>query len=93
VRGPLSAYIYDFANRFRAKLAGRPQQPIFELRVRRTPVSRSTKVKLVTRDADELRQAMREIPEILRVEGQTSYWDDSTNRWRQVDYKKVDLDH
>jgi hypothetical protein len=89
----LSAYLYDFANRLRTKLAGQPQQPIFELRVRRTPVRQSTKIKLVATDSDELRQAMREIPEILRMEGQTSYWDSSANRWRQIDSNKDDLDH
>jgi hypothetical protein len=89
----LSAYLYDFANRFRKKLERQPRQPIFELRVRRTPISRSTKIKLIAADDDKLRQAMREIPEILRAEGQTSYWYGSANRWHQIVSNEEDIDH
>lgn len=85
----LSAYLYDLAIRFRSKLAGKPQKPIFELRVRRTPISRSTRIKLVADDADELRQAMQAIPEILRAEGETAYWDNSARRWSKIQSKEL----
>jgi hypothetical protein len=89
----LSEYLYDLANRFRVILAGRPRRPTFEVRVRRTPVSHSTKIKLVAADADELRRAMREIPEILRAESQAAYWDSSGDRWQQIGPKEDDIDH
>jgi hypothetical protein len=86
----LSAYLYDLAVRFKAKLAGKPEKLVFELRVRRTPIFRSTKIKLVADDTDELRQAMQAIPEILRAEGQTAYWDSSEKCWVQLNPKKLD---
>jgi hypothetical protein len=84
-----SSYLYDLASRFRARLLGHSSQPVFELRVRRTPACRSTKIKLVVKDDDELRRVMQEVPEILRVEAQAAYWDSTAVRWRQI-YREQD---
>lgn len=80
----LSSYLYDLANRFRARIAGQPKQPTFEFRVIRTPRSHTTEVKLTVADEDELRRAMREVPEILRAEGQVAYWDGTEGQWHQI---------
>ncbi len=76
------ARLYQFS--WIARIAGQPKQPTFEFRVIRTPRSHTTEVKLTVADEDELRRAMREVPEILRAEGQVAYWDGTEGQWHQI---------
>lgn len=80
----LSSYLYDFARKFKPKLAGDSRTPTFEIRVRRKPRSKTTIIKITTTDDHGLRQAMEGVPEILCAEGETAYWDDTNHRWKQI---------
>jgi hypothetical protein len=80
----LSSYLYDFARKFKAKLAGDSRMPTFEIRVRRQRRSKTTTIKITATDDYGLRQAMESVPEILRQEGKTAYWDDTNHRWEQI---------
>ncbi len=88
----LSEYIFEFCSRLRMRLPEQSRPAIFELRIRRTPISRSTKIKLIVEDEDEFRRAMQEIPEILRAESQAMYWDKSDQRWRGIGSRDKDSD-
>ncbi len=80
----LSSCLYDFARKCKSKLAAGSGSPIFEVRVHRTPRSKTTTIKITATDDHGLRQAMEGVPEILRAEGQTAYWDDTDHQWQQI---------
>lgn len=77
----LSSYLYDFAQKFKTKLSSDSRMPTFEMHVQRRPRSKTTTIKITTTDDHGLRQAMESVPEILRQEGKTAYWDDTNHRW------------
>jgi hypothetical protein len=81
----LSTYLYDVARKLWAPLSKENRTPVFEVRVERTPTSKSTTIKIVPGSADQLRRLMREVPEILRAEGQAGYWNSTEERWEILD--------
>lgn len=80
----LSSYLYDFARKFKPKLSNDSRTPTFEIRVRRKRRSKTTIIKITATDDHGLRQAMEGVPELLRTEGETAYWDDTNHRWKQI---------
>ena len=80
----LASYVYDLAKKFRNRMDGRKRGPIFEIRVERTPTSRNTTVKIDTAHASDLEAALRQVPEILRAEATSAFWDDANNRYNEI---------
>lgn len=58
--------------------------PTFELRVHRTPGTKTTEMKITSADGDSLAKAMQAVPEILRAEGESVTWDADANEWRKI---------
>ena len=81
----LAAYLYDLAKKFRDRMDGRKRGPVFEIRVDRTPRSRSTTIKIDTAHASDLEAALRQVPEILRAEATSAFWDDASSRYNEIE--------
>jgi hypothetical protein len=81
----LAAYLYDLAKKFRDRMEGRKRGPIFEIRVERTPTSRNTTVKIDTAHTSDLEAALRQVPEILRAEAISAFWDDANSRYQEIE--------
>ncbi len=80
----LGLLLSDVANRLKAQLKEDAPAPTFELRVSRTPKTRTTQVKITAQSDEGLHQAMQQVPDILRAEGQAAFWDDQARHWQQV---------
>jgi hypothetical protein len=80
----LSSYLYDFINWMRVGFVAQSRQPVFEFHVTRTPSTLNTAVKITANSDDGLRQAMRELPDILRAEGEAAAWSEADGRWRRL---------
>ncbi|MFF4894622.1 hypothetical protein [Micromonospora chersina] len=80
----LGLMLTEVANRLKAQLKEDSPAPTFEVRVSRTPRSKTTQVKITAMSDEGLQQAMQQVPAILRAEGQAAYWDDQGRRWQRV---------
>lgn len=81
----LASYLYDLAKRFRDRMEGRKRGPIFEIRVERTPTSQNTIVKIDTAHTADLEAALMQVPDILRAEATSAFWNDLHNRYDDAD--------
>jgi hypothetical protein len=81
----LASYLYDLVKRFRGRIGGGKRGPIFEIRVERTPRSRNTTIKIDTGQTADLEAALRQIPEILRAEAISAFWDGANSRYSEIE--------
>ncbi|RKE09690.1 hypothetical protein [Catellatospora citrea] len=73
-----------FLTSFQGKADKGNEHLTFEFSVRRTPKSKTTEIKIQSKDAQELAMLMREVPRILQAEGRTAHWSNSEQRWLDV---------
>jgi hypothetical protein len=82
----LSLMLTELCNRLLTGFQGRNAEEhlTFDMRVHRTPKTKTTEIKIRSKDLAELTQALQQVPDILRAEGETVFWKGPEERWVPV---------